>query len=72
MNKDYIWLVIGLIGQCIFSARFIVQWNRLDGHSLCDVEAETAHEQAGQQTTRHPSYPESVDDRDGGRSKEAR
>ncbi|MGQ3888193.1 lipid-A-disaccharide synthase N-terminal domain-containing protein [Legionella sp. CNM-1927-20] len=26
MNKDYIWLVIGLIGQGIFSARFIVQW----------------------------------------------
>ncbi|STX28239.1 lipid-A-disaccharide synthase [Legionella beliardensis] len=26
MNKDYIWLIIGLIGQGIFSARFIVQW----------------------------------------------
>ncbi|WP_419420402.1 lipid-A-disaccharide synthase N-terminal domain-containing protein [Legionella sp. D16C41] len=26
MNKDYIWLIVGLIGQGIFSARFIVQW----------------------------------------------
>jgi lipid-A-disaccharide synthase-like uncharacterized protein len=26
MNKDYVWLVIGLIGQGIFSARFIIQW----------------------------------------------
>lgn len=27
MNKtDYIWLAIGLIGQGIFSARFIIQW----------------------------------------------
>lgn len=26
MNSEYIWLAIGLIGQGIFSARFIVQW----------------------------------------------
>lgn len=26
MNHDYIWLAIGLIGQGIFSARFIIQW----------------------------------------------
>lgn len=26
MGSDYIWLAIGLIGQGIFSARFIVQW----------------------------------------------
>ncbi len=26
MNSDYIWLIVGLIGQGIFSARFIVQW----------------------------------------------
>jgi len=26
MNKDYIWLAIGLLGQGIFSARFIIQW----------------------------------------------
>lgn len=25
-NIDYIWLAVGLIGQCIFSARFIIQW----------------------------------------------
>ncbi|WP_133126937.1 lipid-A-disaccharide synthase N-terminal domain-containing protein [Legionella nagasakiensis] len=26
MNVEYIWLGIGLLGQAIFSARFIVQW----------------------------------------------
>ncbi|MFC3907847.1 lipid-A-disaccharide synthase N-terminal domain-containing protein [Legionella dresdenensis] len=26
MNKEYIWLAIGLLGQAIFSARFLVQW----------------------------------------------
>ncbi|KTD21378.1 lipid-A-disaccharide synthase N-terminal domain-containing protein [Legionella londiniensis] len=26
MNIDYIWLSVGLLGQAIFSARFIVQW----------------------------------------------
>lgn len=26
MNTEYIWLGIGLLGQAIFSARFIVQW----------------------------------------------
>ncbi|KTC95794.1 lipid-A-disaccharide synthase N-terminal domain-containing protein [Legionella erythra] len=26
MNNGMIWLIIGLIGQGIFSARFIVQW----------------------------------------------
>jgi lipid-A-disaccharide synthase-like uncharacterized protein len=26
MNSEYIWLAIGLLGQGIFSARFIVQW----------------------------------------------
>lgn len=26
MTNPYLWLVIGLIGQGIFSARFIVQW----------------------------------------------
>lgn len=26
MNKEYIWLAIGLLGQGIFSARFIIQW----------------------------------------------
>lgn len=26
MSIDYLWLAIGLIGQGIFSARFIVQW----------------------------------------------
>lgn len=26
MNVDYLWLAIGLLGQGIFSARFIVQW----------------------------------------------
>lgn len=26
MNPEYLWLAIGLIGQGIFSARFIVQW----------------------------------------------
>ncbi|KTD65808.1 lipid-A-disaccharide synthase N-terminal domain-containing protein [Legionella spiritensis] len=26
MNSGYIWLGIGLLGQGIFSARFIVQW----------------------------------------------
>ena len=26
MKADYIWLGIGLLGQGIFSARFIVQW----------------------------------------------
>ena len=26
MTSDMIWLVIGLLGQAIFSARFIVQW----------------------------------------------
>ena len=25
-NKEYIWLAIGLVGQGIFSARFIIQW----------------------------------------------
>jgi lipid-A-disaccharide synthase-like uncharacterized protein len=25
-NTEYIWLAIGLLGQGIFSARFIVQW----------------------------------------------
>ncbi len=26
MNYEYIWLGIGLLGQGIFSARFLVQW----------------------------------------------
>ncbi|CDZ78637.1 lipid-A-disaccharide synthase [Legionella massiliensis] len=26
MKNEYLWLAIGLIGQGIFSARFIVQW----------------------------------------------
>lgn len=26
MNSNIFWLIIGLIGQAIFSARFIVQW----------------------------------------------
>lgn len=26
MSVEYIWLCIGLLGQAIFSARFIVQW----------------------------------------------
>ncbi|WED43823.1 lipid-A-disaccharide synthase N-terminal domain-containing protein [Legionella cardiaca] len=26
MNSEYLWLALGLIGQGIFSARFIVQW----------------------------------------------
>lgn len=26
MNVEYIWLGIGLLGQGIFSARFLVQW----------------------------------------------
>jgi lipid-A-disaccharide synthase-like uncharacterized protein len=26
MTNEYLWLVIGLLGQGIFSARFIVQW----------------------------------------------
>ncbi|AHE67657.1 lipid-A-disaccharide synthase N-terminal domain-containing protein [Legionella oakridgensis] len=26
MNVEYIWLGIGLLGQAVFSARFIVQW----------------------------------------------
>ncbi|MDI9817696.1 MULTISPECIES: lipid-A-disaccharide synthase N-terminal domain-containing protein [unclassified Legionella] len=26
MNHEYFWLAIGLLGQGIFSARFIVQW----------------------------------------------
>lgn len=25
-NSEYIWLAIGLLGQGIFSARFIIQW----------------------------------------------
>lgn len=25
-HNDYIWLTIGLLGQGIFSARFIIQW----------------------------------------------
>lgn len=25
-NTEYIWLAIGLLGQGIFSARFIIQW----------------------------------------------
>ena len=26
MSNEYLWLAIGLLGQGIFSARFIVQW----------------------------------------------
>ena len=26
MTTDYIWLGIGLLGQALFSARFLVQW----------------------------------------------
>ncbi len=26
MSPEHIWLAVGLLGQCIFSARFIVQW----------------------------------------------
>ncbi|ASQ45448.1 lipid-A-disaccharide synthase N-terminal domain-containing protein [Legionella clemsonensis] len=26
MNNEYLWLLLGLTGQGIFSARFIVQW----------------------------------------------
>ncbi len=26
MRSEYIWLAVGLLGQGIFSARFIVQW----------------------------------------------
>lgn len=25
-NSEYIWLAVGLLGQGIFSARFIIQW----------------------------------------------
>ena len=25
-NNEYIWLAVGLLGQGIFSARFIIQW----------------------------------------------
>jgi lipid-A-disaccharide synthase-like uncharacterized protein len=25
-SSEYVWLAIGLVGQCIFSARFIIQW----------------------------------------------
>lgn len=26
MRNEYIWLAVGLLGQAIFSARFIIQW----------------------------------------------
>ena len=26
MTTDYIWLGVGLVGQALFSARFLVQW----------------------------------------------
>ncbi|MFY7698493.1 MAG: lipid-A-disaccharide synthase N-terminal domain-containing protein [Legionella sp.] len=26
LKNDYIWLMIGFLGQAIFSARFIIQW----------------------------------------------
>ena len=26
MNEEQIWLVVGLLGQALFSARFLVQW----------------------------------------------
>ncbi|WP_242601963.1 lipid-A-disaccharide synthase N-terminal domain-containing protein [Legionella yabuuchiae] len=26
LNVEYVWLGVGLLGQAIFSARFIVQW----------------------------------------------
>ncbi|MBA4697164.1 MAG: lipid-A-disaccharide synthase N-terminal domain-containing protein [Legionella sp.] len=26
MNIEYSWLILGLLGQAIFSARFVVQW----------------------------------------------
>jgi lipid-A-disaccharide synthase-like uncharacterized protein len=26
MNESYVWIGIGLLGQALFSARFIVQW----------------------------------------------
>ena len=26
MTKDHVWLAIGLLGQALFSSRFLVQW----------------------------------------------
>ena len=26
MTTDHVWLVVGLLGQALFSARFLVQW----------------------------------------------
>jgi lipid-A-disaccharide synthase-like uncharacterized protein len=26
MTADHVWLVVGLLGQALFSARFLVQW----------------------------------------------
>lgn len=26
MNQEWLWVVIGFIGQALFSARFIIQW----------------------------------------------
>ncbi|WP_136066674.1 lipid-A-disaccharide synthase N-terminal domain-containing protein [Modicisalibacter radicis] len=26
MNAEWVWVVIGLLGQALFSARFLVQW----------------------------------------------
>ena len=31
-NIDLIWLGIGLLGQCLFMARFIVQWLHSEKH----------------------------------------
>ena len=31
-NADALWLVIGLLGQCLFMMRFIVQWIHSERH----------------------------------------
>ena len=31
-NADVLWLVIGLLGQCLFMMRFIVQWLHSERH----------------------------------------
>ena len=31
-NADVLWLVIGLLGQCLFMMRFIVQWIHSERH----------------------------------------
>ncbi len=31
-NADVVWLVVGLLGQCLFMMRFIVQWIHSERH----------------------------------------